>query len=192
MRANMVVRLFGALTLVVGGLGLSQDASAGPMVSIVGTEDWQDGDPLGPTLTGGFITGHQAWTHTYAAVPVGDIISATITIDLIDADAGRLQVYAGVNTSGQHIGNASGNDAGVPGPWRPVGSPYAPETTLTIPSSLHADLADGSFAVYGYNSAMSWWGSNRSRLEIEVIPEPATMGLLGLGMLGVFLRRKRR
>ena len=44
------------------------------------------------------------------------------------------------------------------------------------------------YQVYGGNQ---WGGSGDIRLEILPVPEPATMGLLALGGLGVLIRRKK-
>ena len=191
MRATTVSRTAWPLVILVLLCGLGERASAAQIIDIVGREDWVSGSTAG-TLTGGFITGDLQWTHTYTPVPVGDITSAKLTIDTIDGESfGQLSVYAGTSTAGTYIGPAPGNDNGTPGPWRPVGDPLARETTFTLSASLYANLADGTFDLYGSNVQMGGWGSNRSRLVIDYIPEPAALSLLAVGAVALARRRRR-
>ena len=85
-----------------------------------------------------------SWTHVYTP-PVLQIHSATLTMDAGDLDSGTIELRAADGTS---LGTIAGADNGGPGPFvcpdqwdLGIGN----DNVLPIPSSLHADLADGRF-----------------------------------------------
>ena len=178
--------LFSIPMLVVDG-----KSSRGDTVSVAGSETWMTGDPTTDTLSGGFRGIGLTWEHSYTPIDVASITGAFLTMDIIDADNGSLDLYAGTSVGGTFIGSVFGNDNGNPGFWRPLGDPFAPETTLTIDSSLYADLADGTFTIFGDNIGLGQWGSNRARLTIvTAIPEPTSLVVISLLLLPLGRRRK--
>lgn len=158
------------LLTCAAGLVCAGAALADTIESEVGTEA-VGGVGIENTLTGGFIDNSLLWTHVYDPLPEGaEIVRATMQIDLIDADDGTLELYAGENKRGVFIGVAVGIDDGEPGPWRdlqsdpPVGSS---DNEIEIGPEHFADLADGTFQVYGRNVGLAFWGSNSALLTIE-------------------------
>ena len=178
--------------------GMVGFANASTIISQVGTPAVTGSDGSG-TLTNGWLEESEdfGWTHSYASI-TGNIISATLTIDIIDADNGHLNLYGGTNNSGLFIGGAYGNDNGdgTRGEWQGLGDNTI-ETTFILQSDLFNDLADGTFDVFGDSINMHAWGSNHALLSIEVnpVPLPSAILLLGSGLAGLagtIIRRKTK
>lgn len=156
---------------------------------------------LSGTLTGGFISSDFTWAHSFGVI-TDTILSATLTLDIIDADGGNLNVYVD-NSSGAPVGMfdpAGNNSGGGPGPWRVPGDPLDPVMTVVLSSSIFSELADGMITFFGDNISLGIWGTNTATLTIETtggtstVPVPAALPLLatafgGLGFLG--WRRRR-
>lgn len=183
-------------TIIFSGTSV---ATADLVTDIVGTENYPT-DPIGDTLTGGFLaTADQSfgWTHSYSPVALGSVVAATLTIDLVDADNGQLDIYVGPDASGTLLGIATGNDNGSPGPWQPLSDPGSVDTVINIDPSHFADLADGSFQLFAQNNNgtnnLGIWGSNRARLTINPssVPEPGSFILLAFAGISILSRRQR-
>ncbi len=140
-------------------------------------------------------------------IPSGKKINkAWIEIDITDDDNRTLTLYEGAGKAvgaGTTIGATTGaGDNGAPGSWRAISEKTTSTSGINgnqdnrfqLPSSLFANMEDtGALTVDGEWNVTSGgvFGSNRARLIIQTIPEPATLGLLVLGG-GVLLARRRR
>ena len=187
-----------ATGVLVLGMTAVSPANSAIITDQVGTPAVADGASAVGTLTNGFISGDKAWTHSYAAI-IGTILSATLTVDTIDADGGRLNLYAAVSTAGTIFGLASGANQGLSGIWRTLPSlgGTSIDVTVNIPNTLFADIADGTFNVYGDNISMAIWSSSRALLTVTTdavnqVREPATLAIFGLGLAGLGFARRRK
>ena len=148
--------------------------SGGDVVDVVGTQDCTESEALTWNGTTAWINVDKAWTHTYAPI-AGTIVGATLAIEIGDADGGPLTIVAGATT----LGTITGGDNGGPGNFSPCASPGFTDNLLTIPPSLYADLADGTFDVTTSGCSPTCasaptgpgtYGLTRAILTIQVAP----------------------
>jgi hypothetical protein len=152
----------------------SGDVCSGANVtSVVGTQNCTETQALTYDGVDGWINTEKAWTHNYAPI-IGTIVGATLSIEIGDADSGPLAIVSGATS----LGNITGGDNGGPGSFL-CQPPGFTDNVLTIPSSLYADLADGSFNVStsgctptcaGAPAGVGTYGLSRAILTIQVAP----------------------
>ncbi len=208
----MTRRFLPIALLTFAATGFVCEAQAASIVSTVGapppgcstTNGCATGTDLSGTLTGGYISSDFSWTHSFGAI-TDTILSATLTLDIIDADGGFLDTYVN-NMSGDFVGvfdPVGNNSGGSPGPWRVPGDPLDPVMSISLSSSLFAELMDGTVSFFGDNRGLGIWGINSAILTIETsggnsstVPLPAGLPLLiaGVGGLGAcqLCRRKQQ
>ena len=71
--------------------------------------------------------------------------------------------------------------------WKNTGG-LTPADFGNLTLTMHSDFLDGSGKPYFLNPT---GGGEADMIPLDLIPEPATMGLLGLGLLGLVIRRKK-
>ena len=124
------------------------------------------------------------FTFQFPLAPGEQVVGATLTVALAgDSDEELLFLNADATTQWMFTYGAIG--------WNPI-SPTQP----TVRSVDMADilgtsylflLEEGQLTAYINDDVWCDW----ARLDMEVIPEPATMSLLGLGGLALIRRRRR-
>ncbi|HVY61547.1 MAG TPA: hypothetical protein VHF22_07830 [Planctomycetota bacterium] len=178
-----------AVTLSLA-LAVAGSARATTITSQVGTPAATGTGPggLGATLTGLWATAHPAdafetfwvndasiaWTHAFAPI-LGTIDSATLDLDIIDADGGVASVYAGSSASGTLLGTLTGPDTGGPDPWQgstdggSVGRGH-----YVLPAALFPALAAGSISFFLDDAAKVYgiFGMNAAVLTVQFTPPP--------------------
>jgi hypothetical protein len=66
------------------------------------------------------------------------------------------------------------------------GDPLSGTATWNSTTISNLGLTPGTY-VYNWGS-----GENADSLTVNIVPEPATIGLIGIGLAGMFVRRRRR
>ncbi len=128
--------------------------------------------------------GEFTYTHTTLA-PITDIVSATLTIGLIDHDS-----FDSVDTIDFFFDGIQQNDSAF------IGISHNPSSAsvVTVPVDISL-LSDGQLVVRFISNAAppSNHGNSIapdfSLMSVQVIPEPATLALLGLPLLAYRNRR---
>lgn len=142
------------------------------------------------------------FTFTYSlpgGTTAGDILSAVFHFDISDDDDGSLTF---TTDNGQNIGSTStlGNYGTKPSQyWAAVGDGTAgnidSSLAVTLDANERADLLDGSYKLSGAwanANSSAFYGSNRAKLVIDVVPEPSTFVLAAIGIAGLALLARRR
>ena len=188
-----------SLTFMLGHAGV---ASATIITNQVGTPELTNSTSLGATLTSGFIVADFSWTHSYTPI-TGTINSATLAFDTTDLDT-QVGIVGSLFNGTNLIATFTGGDnGGNPQDWLGLGD--NDDNLFSLSSVFFPALLTGSFAISAVNTQVltngnanpNLWGSNRALLTIDFtpastqVPEPSTLGLLGAGLLGLFMRRKR-
>ncbi len=152
--------------------------------------------PYGGYYNGAPFTGASAWigllgvptsTYTYTTtfnVDAGDLAGYGVSGAFSSDNASKLFL----NGSDTGIGAAYGNGGAVPG------DSYLQAFTFSLNSGFVAGLNTMSFVVTNDAGSVSGgWANpdpNGLRAEMQAVPEPCSMAVLGLGILGVIRRRR--
>lgn len=150
-------------------------------------------------LSRGWWNGLGAWRDTgvqFAANTVysfsvtartGDGHGRGVTVDIQDATAGWVDV--GANKTFK-FDEADRNDNNVSGPWHTYS--YTFDTT-TQPSLVGHNIAVSTSVYDDKEWEPNGWGwVHIKNLDLETVPEPSTWAGLGLGMLGLIARSRRK
>jgi hypothetical protein len=129
----------------------------------------------------------ESWFNGWALVC--DRATATIEGGADQTQIPGIVIYPGASGSG-HPGVDPGVDEGVWGAATPSGSSIEAGGVLYSEILLHCEIVDGD-AVLRLLSTSDWMNANlEDMVVIHQTPEPMTLGLLGLGGLGLLRRRR--
>lgn len=169
-RADLITSTFGDVDCFNGAIAAPCDGLTGFIPGSSG-----DPDPTDEQRS----NNSSSWTHTYAPNAGLTPISATLTIRTWDMGSccGLDEILFN--------GTSIWTRADVAGPR------YLVET-FVIDIPLAALGYDGTELVMFNPSDGEVWGVDYSRLDIEAVPEPGTLLLIGSGLAGLAARSRRR
>ncbi|HKK13821.1 MAG TPA: PEP-CTERM sorting domain-containing protein [Gammaproteobacteria bacterium] len=177
--------------------------SSDPVLGDVGgaAEGWYNGSQADSFVPGGsnnngsyFITDTQGLKQ----VPAGGAATANLTVDysspvdalsfdLIDIDFGEsytISVYDAAN----NLLDSKTVQAGDPG----TGNGVATTIGLSVPNISKLQIDGIRTQSGGFGLAFDNFNTSVDTTQTRSVPEPATPALMGLGIVGLFLARRRR
>lgn len=185
---------FGGTPVMVGGLsvfGSSQTATYGPPNNILNTASFQITNTTGTTQIGNFAVSATDFTSPISFTSV----SGSGTLELAQGSQITMRWYADpANAQGAEfstdtpgillhecsitaLDNSEALACAPPDVATPFGAPYS----MTL------------YTLFSLTAGGTLVGRSQTEIaEVEAVPEPMTMTLLGLGLLGAGIMRRRR
>jgi hypothetical protein len=149
-------------------------------------KDWSL--PGGETITSVSISFINIYDWTYEN-------NDTLYVNLLNTASSGVVVYYDGESGGNNFPRYIGQLSVEIGTWNDPNGDYAHRTTQTfnVPEAYYGWLSDGNFG-FGIDPDCHYYNEGVVvTIETSTVPEPSTLLLLGLGLLGTAaLRRKRQ